>query len=88
MTPAQRRILQAVEAAPDGTGVCFDGRSLGAVDALYRLGLVDRDIDQVSALRAGGGLHRAVRIRVWRKDAPYPDDREVWPLGEPWWMAA
>lgn len=87
MTPAQRRIMDAVEAAPEGTAVCFDGRSSKAVDALYRLGLIDREFSFQSALRDGGGLHRATKIRVWRKGTEEPPlDREVWPLGIPWWQ--
>jgi hypothetical protein len=86
MTPAQRRIMEAVEAAPEGTAVCFDGRSGGAVHALYELGLIDRHIDHCQALREGGGLHRVTKIRVWLKDAPYPD-RDEWPNGIPWWLA-
>jgi hypothetical protein len=79
--------MDAVEAAPAGVGVCFDGRSSAAIDALYRLGLVERDIDHVQSLRAGGSFHRATRIRVWLAGGPYPEGGDVWPNGIPWWLA-
>jgi hypothetical protein len=86
MTPAQERIMDAVEAAPEGVGVCFDGRSLAPSKALLDLGLVEREVEYCAALRQGGGLHRATRIRLWRKGAAYPE-RDEWPNGIPWWQA-